>query len=162
MEEKQKDLVGKVQEYYCCPGCGKAVDFSEVEKYKKTLPENLMDMELIKFFETHSKYFTGDLNLLKHNKRRIENVLYALRRGYPEDSMRWSGRKENTFVRKVKDIYTIDDSIMSNLAYTNQVDFGAKTLAKINETLTENGLPTVPRSKKPYSARTLYSGSDRK
>ncbi len=134
---KKDKLEVKIAEQVVCPDCGKAMDYKNIDKYKRGLSAELMEMDLIHFF----KEKTGVLKESGVGNLRFANMLSNLYEGrmfkqYVElpankYTMKWYDRK----VTKVKDLYALTKNEIYGV-----VNAGRKTWERLNEALKENNL----------------------
>jgi len=146
--EKEK-LEKKVAEQFVCPDCGKTMDYKDIDKYKRGLPAELMEMDLINFArEKTGIYRKGTEN------RRLANTLSKMYEGrmfqqyveLPGDkyTRKWYDKK----IVKVKDLYSVTGKEIYEIR-----DAGRKTWENLNEELKGNNLPPL---KLPYKYTVNY------
>lgn len=73
----KEKLEKKIAEQTVCPDCGKAIDYKDIDKYKRGLPVNLIEMDLIRFF----KEKTGIFKERGVGQLRLANILSSLYEG---------------------------------------------------------------------------------
>lgn len=145
----KEKLEKKIAEQVVCPDCGAAMDYKDIDKYKRGLPAELIEMDLINFFRNKTDIFkegTGD--------RRVANILYNLYGGrmfkqyveLPNNryTMKWYDKK----VTKVKDLYALTKNEIHGV-----MNAGRKTWEGVNEALKENNLPPLAL---PYEFTVNY------
>lgn len=135
----KEKLEKKIAEQIVCPDCGTAMEYKDIDKYRRGLPAELMGMDLIDFFKNKTGIFKEETG-----NRRVTNILYNLYGGrmfkqyveLPNNryTMKWYGKK----VSKVKDLYALTKREIGGV-----MNAGRKTWEGINEALQENNLPPL-------------------
>lgn len=129
-QDKLEEKMGG--QFIRCPDCSGLINYKDIEKYTVRPPEELMEMDLYKFFNEKTNIFVAQRRKTT-NLRKLVTALYTGRFHYTYRGDRWEGRP----IKKLKDLYTLTEKEIRSTS------FRGVTWGKFNKILTENYLPVV-------------------
>lgn len=142
----RQKLEEKVIEQVICPDCGKAMNYDEIDKYKKRSPAELLEMPLYEYIQ---------MNVGRIDEKIKPSFLMSAYGGVYKNKMRelygvdWKkknlSQEQKKYMVKVNDLYDLKGGEIYATAGA-----GPKTWRIVNKMLETNGLPTLKLPKKYY------------